>query len=117
MKTFEIRVTNKKHQNHLKNYIYKYRHWQNVLTLIVINFFKSENKDYKHFLDYGVIRACVADTKGDKKKIETIAYIKEKYKDNKLYQDLVNVGQELKTHNLVEIVKRLKKDFSNYFKA
>ena len=99
MKTFEIRVTNSKDQNYF---------WQNVLTLIVINLFKSENRDYKHFLDYGVIRACVADTKGDKKKIETIAYIKEKYKDNKLYQDLVNVGQELKTHNLVEIVKRLK---------
>ena len=117
MKTFEIRVTNTKDKNYLKNYIYKYRHWQNVLTLIVINFFKSENRDYKYFLDYVVIRACIADTKGDKKKIETIAYIKEKYKDNKLYQDLVNVGQELKTHNLVEIVKRLKKDFSNYFKA
>jgi len=117
MKTFEIRVTNSKDQNYLKNYIYKYRHWQNVLTIIVINFFKSENKDYKYFLDYGVIRACVADTKGDKKKIETIAYIKEKYKNNELYQSLLETGKELKTHNLVEIVKRLKKDFSNYFKA
>jgi hypothetical protein len=68
MKTFEIRVINKKDQNYLKNYIYKYRHWQNVLTLIVINFFKSENKDYKHFLDYGVIRVCIANTKGDKKR-------------------------------------------------
>ena len=56
MKTFEIRVTNKKDQNHLKNYIYKYRHWQNVLTLIVIN------------LDYAIVRACIANTKGDRKR-------------------------------------------------
>jgi len=117
LKTFEIRVTNTKDQNHLKSYIYKYRHWQNILTILAINLFKSNNSDYKHFLDYVVVRACVADTKGDKKKIETIVYIKEKYKDNELYKDLVSVGKELKTHNLVEIVKRLKKDFSNYFKA
>ncbi len=117
LKTFEIRVINTKDQNYLKNYIYKYRHWQNILTILTINLFKTDNKDYKHFLDYAVVRACVADTKGDKKKIETIAYVKEKYKDNELYQGLVSVGQELKTHNLVEIIKRLKKDFSNYFKA
>lgn len=117
MKTFEIRVTNTKDQNYLKRYIYKYRHWQNILTILTINLFKAGNGDYKHFLDYEVIRACVADTKGGKKKIETIAYVKEKYKDNELYKDLVSVGRELKTHNLVEIIKRLKKDFSNYFKA
>ena len=117
LKTFEIRVTNTKDQNYLKNYIYKYRHWQNILTILAINLFKSNNSDYKHFLDYAVVRACVADTKGDKKKVETITYVKEKYKDNELYKDLVSVGKELKTHNLVEIVKRLKKDFSNYFKA
>ena len=115
LKTFEIRVTNTKDKKYLTNYIYKYRHWQNILTILAINLFKSDNKDYKHFLDYAIIRACVADTKGDKKKIETIAYIKEKYKDNELYQELLKIGKELKTHNLVEIVKRLKKDFFNYF--
>jgi len=117
MKTFEIRVTNTKDQNYLKRYIYKYRHWQNILTILVINLFKANNSDYKYFLDYAVIRACVADTKGDKKKVETIAYIKNQYKNNELYQNLISVGKELKTHNLVEITKRLKKDFSNYFKA
>lgn len=117
MKTFEIRVTNTKDQKFLKNYIYKYRHWQNILTILAINLFKSNNSDYKHFLDYAIVRACIRNTKGDKKKEDTIAYIKEKYKDNKLYKELIEIGQELKTHNLVEIVKRLKKDFSNYFKA
>ena len=35
MKTFKIRVTNTKDKNYLKNYIYKYRYWQNILTIDV----------------------------------------------------------------------------------
>ena len=57
MKSFEIRVTNTKDQNYLRDYIYKYRHWQNILTILTINLFKSDNEDYKHFLDYAVVRA------------------------------------------------------------
>ena len=70
LKTFEIRVTNTKDTNYLKSYIYQYRHWQNLLTILTINLFKSNNSDYKHFLDYAIIRACIAGTKGDKKIIE-----------------------------------------------
>ena len=44
LKTFEIRVTNTKDQNYLKNYIYKYRHWQNILTILTVNLFKTDNK-------------------------------------------------------------------------
>ena len=87
LKTFEIRITNSKDKNYLKNYIFKYRHWQNILTILAINLFKSDNKDYKNFLDYAIIRACVADTKVDKKKQERIAYIKDKYKDTELDTD------------------------------
>jgi len=115
-RVFEIRVTNNRDIKYLKNYIYKYRHWQNILTILAIELFKADNKDYKYFLDYSVIRACIADTKGDKKKANIITYIKEKYKDNEFYQELLKIGKELKTHNLTEIVKRLKKDFSNYFR-
>ena len=115
-RVFEIRVTNSKDINYLKNYIFKYRHWQNILTILAIGLFKTNNKDYKHLLDYSIIRACIADTKGDKKKESIISYIKEKYKDNRLYQELLKVGKELKIHNLVEVTKRLKKDFSNYFR-
>ncbi len=117
MKTFEIRIKSQKDKNFFINYIYKYRHWQNILTILTINLFKSNNKDYKYFLDYQVVRACVSNTKGSKNKQDIIVYIKEKYKDNKLYQELISLGKELKVHNLVEILKRLKKDFSNYFKA
>jgi len=97
LKTFEIRVTNTKDQNYLKNYIYKYRHWQNILTILTINLFKIDNKDYKHFLDYAVVRACIAGTTGDKKKIETVAYIKEKSKDANIEVIIVDESYTSKT--------------------
>ncbi len=94
-----------------------YRHWQNILTVLVTRLFKEDNKDYRYFLDYEIVRACISDTKGSKKKIDKIKYIKKKYKDDKLYQDLIGVGQGLKNHNLVMIIRRYKKDFQNYFVA
>lgn len=117
IRTFEIRIIDTKDKTYLKNYIFKYRHWQNILTLLTVNLFKSDNKDYKYFLDYEIIRACISDTDGSKSKIDKIAYIKENYKDNILYKDLITIGRQLKVHNLSEIVKRFKKDFSNYFIA
>ncbi len=88
-----------------------------MLTVLVTRLFKEDNKDYRYFLDYEIVRACISDTKGSKKKIDKIKYIKEKYKNDKLYQDLIEIGQELKNHNLVMIIRRYKKDFKNYFIA
>ena len=44
LKTFEIRTINIKNRKYLKNYIYKYRHWQNILTIFIINLFKRTNR-------------------------------------------------------------------------
>ena len=43
MKTFKIRVTNTKDKNYLKNYIYKYRYWQNILTIDVSDIQRHSN--------------------------------------------------------------------------
>ena len=49
--TFEIRINNNKDKSYLFNYIYSYKHWQNILTILAINLFKDNNSDYKYFLD------------------------------------------------------------------
>ena len=67
-----------------------------MLTVLVTRLFKEDNKDYRYFLDYEIVRACISGTKGSKKKIDKIKYIKEKYKNDKLYQDLIKVGQDIK---------------------
>ena len=115
--SFEIRINNNSDKKFLYKFVYPYKHWQNMLTVLVTRLFKEDNKDYRYFLDYEIVRACISDTKGTKKKIDKIKYIKEKYKNDKLYQDLIKVGQELKNHNLVMIIRRYKKDFQNYFIA
>ena len=115
--TFEIRINNNKDKSYLFNYIYFYKHWQNILTILVTNLFKNNNSDYKYFLDYEIIRACISDTNGSKKKTDEIEYIKETYKNNELYKSLMEAGKKLKNHNLVMIIRRFKKDFSNYFKT
>lgn len=114
--TFEIRINNNSDKSYLFSYIKSYRHWQNILTILTVNLFKEDNPDYKCFLDYSVIRACITGTSGGKAK-DKVEYIKNKYQDNDLYNSLISVGQDLKTHNLVMIIRRFKKDFSNYFKC
>lgn len=115
--TFEIRINSNADKSYLYNYIHKYKHWQNIITIMVTDLFKKNNSDYKYFLDYEIVRACISDTAGSTKKQDKIFYIKNKYRDNELYKQLIEVGKELKNHNLVMILRRFKKDFNNYFKA
>ena len=115
--TFEIRINSNADKTFLYNYIYKYKHWQNIITILVTDLFKKNNSDYKYFLDYEIVRACISDTAGSIKKQVKIQYIKNKYQDNELYKQLLEVGRELKNHNLVMVLRRFKKDFSNYFKS
>jgi len=115
--TFEIRINNNDDKTYLFNYIYEYKHWQNIITILVTDLFKKENSDYRYFLDYEIVRACISGTEGSIKKQEKIHYIKNKYKDNELYKNLLEVGKNLKNHNLVMVLRRFKKDFNNYFKA
>ena len=115
--TFEIRINNNSDKSYLYNYIYEYKHWQNILTILVTNLFKKDDADYKYFLDYQIIRACISDTAGSLTKQDKIKYIKDKYQDNELYKSLLKIGKSLKNHNLVMIMRRFKKDFSNYFKT
>ncbi len=114
--TFEVRINNNSDKNYLFSYVYDYRHWQNILTILTMKLFKEDNPDYKYFLDYSVVRACISGTPGGKNKQKIIEYIKDKYQKDDLYNSLIEVGRNLKTHNLVMIIRRFKKDFSNYFK-
>ena len=115
--TFEIRINNSADKTYLYNYIYEYKHWQNIITILVTDLFKKNDSDYRYFLDYEIVRACVGETAGSIKKQAKIHYIKKKYKDNELYKSLLEVGQKLKNHNLVMVLRRFKKDFNNYFKT
>jgi len=59
--TFELRINSNADKTFLYNYIYKYKHWQNIITILVTDLFKNSNSDYKYFLDYEIVRASISD--------------------------------------------------------
>ncbi len=115
--TLEIRINNNQDKKYLFAYIRCYRHWQNIYTLLVTELFTKQDADYRYFLDYEIVRACISDTPGKKNKLEKTRYIKEKYEGHGLYQSLLEVGRKLKGHNLVRVMRRFKKDFNNYIES
>ena len=60
------------------------------------------------------MRAVISNTSGGKVEPK-VKYIKSKYKENKLMQDLIAVGRELKIHNLKLIMERVKAQYKGYF--
>ena len=79
--TFEIRINSNADKSYLYNYIHKYKHWQNIITIMVTDLFKKNNSDYRYFLDYEIVRACISNTAGSIKKQDKIFYIKNRYRD------------------------------------
>ena len=120
-RTTIIKVTNKEDKEKIRDYIYKYRHFENMLLILVKNNYnaykeKKDTNDFKYLTNYSVLRAVLRSTKGgkDKKKAD---YVKEKYKDNQLMIDLIKLSEELKIHNLSMIIRRVKGQFKRFFKT
>ena len=47
---------------------------------------------------------------------EKVEHLKNKYKDNQLWQELKEIAKQLKPHNLTYVIKRIKASFKSYFK-
>ncbi|HPZ09873.1 MAG TPA: transposase, partial [Candidatus Eremiobacteraeota bacterium] len=120
-RTTIIKLVNKEDKERIRNYIYKYRHFENMMLILIKNNYNlyKENKatnDFKYLTDYSVMRAVLRFTEGGKNK-EKVDYIKEKYKDNQLMRDLISLSGELKIHNLSMIIRRVKGQFKRFFKT
>ena len=78
--TFEIRINNSADKTYLYNYIYEYKHWQNIITILVTYLFKKNDSDYRYFLDYEIVRACVGETAGSIKNRQKFIILKRNIK-------------------------------------
>ena len=102
MRTAIVRVKSDKQLPKLFAMIYDYKHFENMLLILLKQNYdlaqqeKSEN-DFLLLSSYQVMRAVIRNTNGGKHKA-LADYIKKKYKDNKLMQSLIAVGQNLKVH-------------------
>ena len=112
----KIRIKDKKVVQFFKEKIFLTKHFENML-LILLKQDKDHNdgRHQKYLLDGDIIRAMISNTAGSKNKVEDIKYMKMYYKDHQLMQDLIAVGKELKTHNLVEQIKDIKKNYEGFF--
>jgi IS605 OrfB family transposase len=120
-RTTIIKLTNKEDKEKIRDYFYKYRHFENMLLILIknnYNLYKEEKdtNDFNYLADYSVMRAVLRSTEGGKHK-EKADYVKEKYKDNQIMKDLITLSEELKIHNLSMIIRRVKGQFKRFFKT
>ncbi|MEQ8171801.1 MAG: RNA-guided endonuclease TnpB family protein, partial [Candidatus Eremiobacterota bacterium] len=120
-RTTIIKLTNKEDKEKIRDYFYKYRHFENMLLILIknnYNLYKEEKdtNDFNYLADYSVMRAVLRSTEGGKHK-EKADYVKEKYKDNQIMKDLITLSEELKIHNMSMIIIRVKGQFKRFFKT
>jgi hypothetical protein len=118
LRVFSIRIKNDKLEKELKHLLLTYKHFENIL-LILINQNYNLSKDGKDTNDLGLLtspqlmRNVLYDY--NSKHSELLEYLKNKYKDNQLWQELKETAKKLKPHNVVGIIKRVKANFKTYF--
>ncbi len=119
MRTTVIRVVDRKAKEKLLEYVYSYKHVENMLIILMQQNYelfqeKKTSNDFKYLSRYQVMRAVIRGTPGGKDG-KGADYIKEKYKDNQLMQNLLEAGRKLKIHNLTMILNRIKANFKGFF--
>ena len=118
LRTFSIRIKSDKLEKKLKNILLTYKHFENIL-LILINQNYNLYKDGKDTNDFNLLtspqlmRNALYDY--NSKHSAQIEYLKNKYKDNQLWNELKETAKKLKPHNLTYIIKRVKASFNTYF--
>lgn len=119
LRTFEILIKDTKMKKELLDYIYKYRHFENILLILIKQnyaLFKEgkEVNDFKYLCNYSLLRGALLNYKS-KNNQDKIDYIKGKYKDNQLFMDLTELAKGLKIHNLSLLIKKVKSNYKTFF--
>ena len=118
LRTFSIRIKSDKLEKKLKNILFAYKHFENIL-LILINQNYNLYKDGKDTNDFNLLTSPQlmrnALYEYNSKHLTQVEYLKNKYKDNQLWQALKETAKKLKSHNLTYIINRVKASFKVYF--
>jgi len=85
-----------------------------MLLILLEQDYKQEIGDRKLISNPYVMRAVIRDTKGGSY-AKKVSYIKEKYEDHDLMQDLIETGKQLKKDNLVMTMRKVRSDFKSFY--
>ncbi|QIB27482.1 RNA-guided endonuclease TnpB family protein [Caloranaerobacter azorensis] len=114
IRTYKMRIKDKKFKSKVIDYIYKYRHFENMYIILLNQDYKQNIGDFRLLTNYEIMRALFRGT-APKKLEEKLTYIRNKYKNHQIMNDLINLSKELKIHNIVEIIKRVKSQYKGFF--
>jgi len=118
LRVFSIRIKNDKLEKELKHLLFTYKHFENILLILISQNYQlykdgKDKNDFNLLTSPQLMRNALYDY--NSKNSQQLEYLKEKYKDNQLWQALKETATKLKLHNMVAIIKRVKANYKTYF--
>jgi IS605 OrfB family transposase len=111
----KIRVKDYNFVSFAKDKLYKTKHFENILLILIHQDYKQNNKNMFNYLtNSSVMRAVITGNTGGKD-AEKVKTVREFYNKNELMKELISIGKSLKIHNVVETIKEIKKNYKSYF--
>lgn len=137
LKTFSIHETDLSFVRHIKSLLFQYKHLENILNILLQQQFnknqillnhKDNNLDKESELILGkemfnlllnpiIMKAVLNHNTGGIKTKETIAKVNNYFQHNNLFNQAIQASKQLNDKNISMIIRRLKKDWSNYFSS
>jgi len=128
LKTFSIHETDLSIVKFITNYLFQYKHLENILNLLLREQFELNQsltddaltdgkKAFNLLLNDKAMKAVLVGNAGGIATKENIAFINNYFQNNPLFINAKLVSKPLNDKNISMVVRRIKKDWSNYFSA
>ncbi len=139
LKTFSIHENNLSFVTHIKSLLFQYKHLENIINILLYQQFtlnqklknninKDKGKDKENELMVGkeifnlllnpvIMKAVLNQNTGGIKTKENIAKVNAYFQYNELFKQAIQTAKQLNDKNISMIIRRLSKDWSNYFSA
>lgn len=142
LKTFSIHETDLSFVRHIKSLLFQYKHLENIINILLqqqfnknqnlLNHIDKDNNIDKELKDKDselilgkemfnlllnpiIMKAVLNHNTGGIKTKETIAKVNKYFQHNDLFNQAIIASKQLNDKNISMIIRRLKKDWSNYF--
>ena len=128
LKTFSIHETDLSMVKFIKNYLFQYKHLENILNLILREQFEFNQsltddalaegkKAFTLLFNDKIMKAVLVGNAGGIATKENIAFINNYFQNNSLFIQAKLVCKPLNDKNISMVIRRIKKDWSNFFAA
>ena len=129
-KTFSVHEVNLSIVNHITKTLLKYKHLENILNILLqqqLSLSENDNLTQQQkelhkdifwlLLNPMVMKAVLSNNSGGISTKDSISKINTYFKDNDLFQQAKSLHNDLNDKNISMIVRRLNKDWKNYFSS